>query len=64
MSVSLGREDMLCAPEVEKERPIPLGSRTSGNAALEATHHNCRCTRFPIRAFALKGEDSCGNSWG
>lgn len=42
MSFCSGSKDMLCAAEKEGERPIPLGSRMSSNAALEAAQHKCR----------------------
>lgn len=42
MSFCLGSKDTLCAAEVEREGPIPLGSRMSSNAALEAAQHKCR----------------------
>lgn len=42
MSSSLGSRDMLCTAEMERERPMPSGSRMSSNAALEAAQHRCR----------------------
>lgn len=64
MSLSLGGEDLLFVllKWRKRKRPIPLGSRVSGNAALGAAQHSCGRVRSPIRVFALKGEDSCGNS--
>lgn len=55
-SLSFGSKDMLCAAEMEKEKEIkPLGSRMSGNAALEATHHSCRHTGFPAGRLLWRG---------
>lgn len=46
---------MLLKWKRERVRPKPLGSRMSGNAALEATHHNCRRTGFSHQGICSEG---------
>ena len=48
MSFSLGSRDMLCAAAMERERPMPSGSRMSSNAALEAAQYKCRQGRHGL----------------